>query len=63
MYVTQKMLAASEGCSVKTIERIRLRMEASGLYPNAVKKTGIIKINAEDFQAFCLAERREKWKK
>ena len=63
MYVTTKMLAEREGCSVKTIDRIRLRMERSGLYPNAVKRTGTIKINAEDFQAFCLAERREKWKK
>ena len=48
MYVTQKTLAASEGCSIDTIIRIRKRMEQSGRYPDAVKKTGVIKICKED---------------
>lgn len=61
MYVTTKMLAEMEGCSVKTIDRIRMRMEDSGLYPNGVKRTGTIKINVEDFNDFALKERREKW--
>ena len=38
MYVTQKTLAASEGCSIDTIIRIRKRMEQSGRYPDAVRK-------------------------
>jgi hypothetical protein len=63
MYVTTKMLAEREGCSVKTIDRIRLRMERSGLYPNAVKRTGTIKIRTEDFDDYVLRERREQWKK
>ena len=63
MYVTTKMLAEREGCSVKTIDRIRLRMERSGLYPKAVKRTGTIKIRTEDFDDYVLRERREQWKK
>ena len=62
MYVTQKTLAASEGCSIDTIIRIRKRMEKSGKYPDAVKKTGVIKICKEDFEAYCCYERRAKWK-
>lgn len=62
MYVTTAMLAAKEGCSVKTINRIRLRMEKSGLYPKAVKRTGTIKIETKAFNDFICNERREKWK-
>ena len=62
MYVTAKMLAEREGCSVTTINRIRIRMEKSGRYPNAVKRTGTIKIKEEDFDDFTLRERRNKWK-
>ena len=62
MYVTAKMLAEREGCSVTTINRIRIRMEKSGLYPQGVKRTGSIKINVDDFDAFTLRERRTKWK-
>lgn len=63
MFVTVKMLAEDEGCSVDTINRIRIRMEKSGLYPDGVKKTGTIKIKKEAFDDFVLRERREKWKK
>lgn len=62
MYVTARVLAEREGCSITTINRIRVRMEKSGLYPQGVKRTGSIKINVDDFDAFTLRERRTKWK-
>lgn len=63
MYVTSKMLAELYECSVKTIDRNVLKMERSGLFPNAVIKLGVKKICLEDFERFIKAERRKKWEK
>ena len=60
MYVSVKMLAVQEGCSVDTVFRNYRAMEQSGLYPMAVKQSGGIKIDPEAYNDFLCQRRRLK---
>lgn len=67
MYLSIKQLAAREGVTERTIYRHVERMEATGLYPEAVKQIGGLKVDPEAFDRYATRERRMKreegWKK
>lgn len=58
MYVSVKMLAAQEGCSVSTISRIVKEMRESGRYPTAIRRAGKVQVSTEDFEDYV--RRRER---
>lgn len=60
MYVTYQMLAIQYGCSEATIRRRVKEMEASEMYPTAVRRVSGVQIDQEQFDRFCTIGRRKK---
>ena len=60
MYISVKALAMQEGCSERQIYRNVCEMEATDMYPNAVKESGGLKIDPEQYNRFLCRRRRAK---
>lgn len=60
MYISVKALAIQEGCSERQIYRNVCEMEATDMYPNAVKESGGLKIDPEAYNSFLCRRRRLK---
>ena len=60
MYISVKALAIQEGCSLALIYQNVKQMEETGMYPNAVKESGGLKIDPEAFNSFLCRKRRLK---
>lgn len=57
MWMTLKMLAFKHGCSEDTIRRRMREMEASGLYPRAVRRLCGVEIDSDALEDFCTIRR------
>lgn len=60
MYISVKALAIQEGCSERQIYRNVCEMEATDMYPYAVKESGGLKIDPEAYNSFLCRKRRLK---
>ena len=60
MYISVKALALQEGCSVDLIYLNIKEMEATDMYPYAVKESGGLKIDPEAYNSFLCRRRRAK---
>ena len=60
MYISVKALAMQEGCSERQIYRNVCEMEATDMYPYAVKESGGLKIDPEAYNSFLCRRRRLK---
>ena len=60
MYISVKALALQEGCSVDLIYLNIKEMEATDMYPLAVKESGGLKIDPEQYNRFLCRRRRAK---
>lgn len=60
MYMTYAMLSTKYGCSIDTIRRRVKEMEASEMYPTAVRRVSGVQIDQEQFDRFCTIGRRKK---
>jgi len=60
MYISVKALAMQEGCSVDLIYLNIKEMEATDMYPYAVKESGGLKIDPEAYNRFLCRKRRLK---
>lgn len=60
MYISVKALAIQEGCSERQIYRNVCEMEATDMYPNAIKESGGLKIDPEAYNSFLCRRRRLK---
>lgn len=60
MYISVKALAMQEGCSERQIYRNVCEMEATDMYPYAVKESGGLKIDPEQYNRFLCRRRRAK---
>ena len=60
MYISVKALALQEGCSVDLIYLNIKEMEATDMYPYAVKESGGLKIDPEQYNRFLCRRRRLK---
>ena len=60
MYISVKALAMQEGCSVDLIYLNIKEMEATDMYPYAVKESGGLKIDPEAYNSFLCRRRRLK---
>ena len=60
MYISVKALAIQEGCSERQIYRNVCEMEATDMYPLAVKESGGLKIDPEAYNRFLCRKRRLK---
>lgn len=60
MYISVKALALQEGCSVKQVYRNVHELELSGMYPDAVKESGGLKIDPKAYNRFLCRKRRLK---
>lgn len=60
MYISVKALALQEGCSVDLIYLNIKEMEATDMYPYAVKESGGLKIDPEAYNSFLCRKRRLK---
>lgn len=60
MYMTYAMLSTKYGCSIDTIRRRVKEMEASEMYPTAVRRVSGVQIDEEQFDRFCTIGRRKK---
>lgn len=60
LLLSVKQLAVREQCSESIIRKRVREMEKTGLYPQAVKQLGGIKINVEQFEDYIYRRRREK---
>ncbi len=60
MYISVKALARQEGCSVDLIYLNIKEMEATDMYPLAVKESGGLKIDPEAYNRFLCRKRRLK---
>lgn len=60
MYMTYAMLSTKYECSEATIRRRVKEMEASEMYPTAVRRVSGVQIDQEQFDRFCTIGRRKK---
>ena len=60
MYVSIKMLATQEGCSVSTISRIVKEMRECGRYPTAIRRAGKVQVSTEDFEDYVRKRERKR---
>lgn len=60
MYISVKALAMQEGCSVSTVWKNVRKLEDSGMYPEAIKESGGLKIDPEAYTSFLCRQRRLK---
>lgn len=60
MYISAKALALQEGCSVQQVYRNVHELELTGMYPEAVKESGGLKIDPEAYNSFLCRRRRLK---
>ena len=60
MYISVKALAMQEGCSYQLIYQNIKEMEATDMYPYAVKESGGLKIDPEAYNSFLCRKRRLK---
>lgn len=60
MYISVKALALQEGCSYQLIYQNIKEMEATDMYPYAVKESGGLKIDPEAYNSFLCRRRRLK---
>lgn len=60
MYISVKALALQEGCSYQLIYQNIKEMEATDMYPYAVKESGGLKIDPEAYNSFLCRKRRLK---
>lgn len=60
MYISVKALAMQEGCSISTVWANVRKMELTGMYPNATKESGGLKIDPEAYNSFLCRRRRLK---
>ena len=60
MYISVKALAMQEGCSVSTVWSNIRKMKMSGMYPNATKESGGLKIDPDEYNNFLCRQRRLK---
>lgn len=60
MYISVKALALQEGCSVDLIYLNIKEMEATDMYPYAVKESGGLKIDPDAYNRFLCRKRRLK---
>lgn len=60
MYISAKALALQEGCSVQQVYRNVHELELTGMYPNAIKESGGLKIDPEAYNSFLCRRRRLK---
>ena len=60
MYISVKALALQEGCSVQQVYRNIYELEQTGMYPLAVKESGGLKIDPEQYNRFLCRRRRAK---
>ena len=60
MYISVKALALQEGCSVQQVYRNIYELEQTGMYPYAVKESGGLKIDPEQYNRFLCRRRRAK---
>ena len=60
MYISVRALAMQEGCSEKQIYRNIAELERTGMYPDAVKESGGLKIDPEAYNSFLCRRRRLK---
>lgn len=59
-YLSIRMLAEKEGCSVSLIRKRFREMEKTGQYPRGVKQVGRILINVADFEDYLYHRRGRK---
>lgn len=60
MYISVKALALQEGCSVDQVYRNVHELELTGMYPEAIKESGGLKIDPEAYNSFLCRRRRLK---
>lgn len=60
MHISAKALALQEGCSVQQVYRNVHELELTGMYPDAVKESGGLKIDPEAYNSFLCRRRRLK---
>ena len=53
MYVTFRMAAAKFGCSEATIRRRVKEMEASGMYPTAIRRIKGVEVDPVQLNDYC----------
>jgi hypothetical protein len=58
VYVTKQMLATKYGCSVRTISRVITEMEATDMYPMAIRRICGVQVNDDDFERYLCRRKR-----
>ena len=58
MYVTKQMLAAKYGCCERTISRIVAEMEATDMYPMAIRRICGVQVDDDDFERYLCRRKR-----
>ena len=61
MFCSYKMLCVKYSCSEATIRRRVKEMEASGMYPGAVRRVCGVQIDDEQFEKYCTVGRRKRY--